>query len=220
MVNDASIAQCDSRTDAPPRLRVLLRLALILSIGSAAWLTESSAKADHGPDSIYPTSSLGACIDGGIGDAFCLSDNSTLTVFREASIGATGRTNIASALNNQFNPTDLTVSYDTSASYSGSAETDIIYQHGTGVPAGLSGIAWCDDAISAIRCDQHYIRFTSANPGTALSAHETGHAVGLAHPNNADPPQAPNDALFQTMVTPVFTSNLGAHNIQQINSIY
>jgi hypothetical protein len=110
--------------------------------------------------------------------------------------------------------------FDTSASYSGSAETDIIYQHGTGVPAGLSGIAWCDDAISAIRCDQHYIRFTSANPGTALSAHETGHAVGLAHPNNADPPQAPNDALFQTMVTPVFTSNLGAHNIQQINSIY
>jgi hypothetical protein len=169
---------------------------------------------------MYPTPSLGPCIDGVVLDAFCQTDNSSLTTFRQASIGIYGSTNIVSILQYQFDPTDLNVIFSTTPSYAGDSETDIIYQAGPGVPSGLDGITWCDDAVSAVKCDQHYIRFLSSSPGTPLSSHETGHAVGLAHPQNANPQQQANDVRFQTMVTPVFTPVLGAHNIQQINSTY
>lgn len=175
--------------------------------------------ADHGPDSMYPTSETGSCVDGTIGDPFCRTDNSFLTVFREASLGSGGQSSIATTLNFQYSPTDLTVSYVASPSYSGSSETDIIYQQGE-MPPDFIGMAWCDDAIGGDLCDQHYVRFLDANPTVALSCHETGHAVGLTHPDNADPDQPMDDPLFGCLVTPVNSAFLRIHNHQQINAAY
>lgn len=187
--------------------------AVVVMVGAGA------ALADHGPDSMYPTSETGPCIDGSLGDAFCRTDNSFLTVFREASIGEVGRFNIATTLNDQYAPGDLTVSYVSSPSYSGSSETDIIYRQGE-IPGDFVGIAWCDDSIGGDLCDQHYVQFEDANPTVALSCHETGHAVGLTHPENADPDQPADDPLFGCLVSPAQSAFLRIHNYQLINDAY
>lgn len=134
-------------------------------------------------------------------------------------MGAGGQPSIATTLNFQYTPTDLTVSYVASPSYSGSSETDIIYQQGT-IPGDFVGIAWCDDSIGGDLCDQHYVRFADPNPTVALSCHETGHAVGLTHPDNADPDQPSDDTLFGCLVSPATSSYLRIHNPTLINNTY
>jgi hypothetical protein len=196
------------------RARALLALATVGALGAG-----TAAFATH-VDNMFKTANYNPdCRDGSLGDPFCQTDNATLTVFRQSSLSSTGRSNIAAALNNEYAPTDLSVSFPSTPSYSGSAETDIIYQQGT-VSGTADGIAWCNDAVSSTKCDQHYNRFDSTSPSRALACHETGHAVGLTHGQQASPQLSNGDNSLGCMTTPVETSDLGSHNTNMINATY
>lgn len=225
-----STADCTSNSSAPRvpwrrgavRARRFLswdlRLAILISILIVSLPTV--AHAHHGVDNMVPTRNyIGSCGTGSPSSGFCQTDNATLTVYRESSLSSTGRTNIAAALNDEYAPTDLSVSFVSTPSYSGSAETDIIYQQGT-VSGTADGIAWCNDAVSSTKCDQHYNRFDSASPSKALACHETGHAVGLTHGADAYPALSQGDNSLGCMTTPVETSDLGTHNTSMINATY
>lgn len=103
----------------------------------------------------------------------------------------------------------------------GSAETDIVYQIGATVPSGFDGWAWCDDAVSTTRCDQHYVRLRANSVTNGLICHETGHAVGLTHGNHAAPNVGQTDARLGCMKTPVTANEaLGSMNKANINETY
>jgi hypothetical protein len=197
------------------RRRFVLALAAVAALATAA-----VALAVH-VDSMYPTANYSpTCVDGSMGSTFCQTDNATLTVYRESSLTSTGKSNIAFVLDNEYHVTDLNVSYPSTPSYSGDAETDIIYQQRGDVPSNLDGIAWCNDAVTSVRCDQHYNAFRSSSPGRAISCHETGHAVGLTHGANASPAISQTDPSLACMQTPTPTGDLGAHNTNSINATY
>jgi len=197
-----------------------LRRKYVLAVGTAVALIAATAALGTHVDSMMPTANYHpSCIDGNPGDPFCQTDNADLTVWREGSLTSTGKANIASVLNNEFAPTDLVVIFASTPSYSGSAETDIIYQQGS-VPGTDIGLTWCNDAVTSTKCDQHYNRFDSASPGTAIACHETGHAVGLTHGQQASPQLSNEDTSLQCMRKSAPTSNLGTHNTGMINVTY
>jgi hypothetical protein len=120
--------------------------------------------------------------------------------------------------------TDLSVSYPSSPSYSGSAETDIVYQVSTsGFSGTFIGWTWCDDAVDALRCDQHYARFRGTLQfDTELTCHESGHAVGLTHGADAYPRESDTASELGCMETPDYGNRPGlrSHNQSEINSTY
>jgi hypothetical protein len=78
-----------------------------------------------------------------------------------------------------------------------------------------------------LRCDQAYINFLYANPSQnyarALACHETGHAVGLLHGEDAYTSGIRNDdSRLGCMVTPVNGDLrlLGSNNVANINDVY
>src|SRR4051812_827412 len=177
-------------------------------------------------DNMYKTSNANwNCWDGTMADGlFCQTDNATLTVFMQASVSSGRQTTIRNMLGSQYNTTDLNVSYPATASYSGSAETDIIYQVSTSGFSGTTiGQTWCNDASSSTECDQEYVRFRGTLQfDTELTCHETGHAVGLTHGADAGPSESNTAAELGCMETPDSSNRpgLGAHNQSEINGTY
>lgn len=177
-------------------------------------------------DNIYTTPNYNpTCIDQGPtpGTMFCQTDNASVTVWREASLSVTGKANIATTLNNDFAPTDLVIIFASTPSYSGSAETDIIFQRRTDIPEDFAGWAWCDDAVSSTKCDQHYAAFEGdygITPSVRAACHETGHTVGLTHGAQASPPKPDSEFDLGCMGTNLSNPGLGSHNSQQINATY
>ena len=151
----------------------------------------------------------------------CRTDNSTLTDFKEASVSQAWRTAINATLSNSYAPTDLTVVHETSGDYHGGSETDIIYQVKRN-PGGQAGIAWCNDATSDTVCDQHYIRFAPwTTPAEQMACHETGHAVGLVHGPNANPPLKPGDKkLLGCMIYGQDAPQISSYGASEINRVY
>jgi len=188
--------------------------------------TAGPAFSHHGPDSMYRTPlaswscpSLSAPSSNG---GFCRTDNSTLTIYMESTLDQTSKNTLLVMLEQRYQPTDLTVEYPSSPVYSGSGETDIIYQMSDfQIPSNLVGVAWCNDAASSQTCDQHYVRIRPGWYTHEVSCHETGHAVGLTHPTEANPPSAADDVEYSCMRnnSPA-GSTLGLHNRQQINAQY
>lgn len=109
--------------------------------------------------------------------------------------------------------------FSSAPAYEGGAETDIIYQQGS-VPSGFDGITWCNDAVSTLNCDQHYVRFRADSFGRALVCHESGHAVGLTHGDDASPPIPNDDPSLACMKTVAVEDILGTHNVRQIDGTY
>jgi len=184
-------------------------------VATAAWV--SVAGGSHF-DNMYRTANLNHnCSNGGL---FCQTDNATLTVFLQGNLSSGA--NIRWTLDGSWNTTDLNVTYHSSPSYSGTSETDIIYQYNPSrVPSGADGVAWCDGVGSNFtECDQHYVAFRSSNPSRGLACHETGHAVGLTHGANASPAVSQTNTHLQCMTTPVQTVYVGAHNVAQVNATY
>lgn len=107
-------------------------------------------------------------------------------------------------LDTHTDTTALNVSFKSTCVTSGSAETDIVYQRGAHEPSRVLGRTVCNDAVSSTRCDQHDVRFdTGAPSGRNLACHETGHAVGLTHGQEADPAQANGANSLGRMQTPL-----------------
>lgn len=116
------------------------------------------------------------------------------------------------------------MSWVASPEYSGSAETDIIYQVSTsGFSGNTIGQTWCDDAVTATRCDQEYVRFRAATyVNRELACHETGHAVGLTHGADAYPSESNTASELGCMETPDYGNNpyIESHNVSEINATY
>ncbi|MEE1942427.1 hypothetical protein V1L54_24000 [Streptomyces sp. TRM 70361] len=202
--------------------------AVVLTVGVGAGTAWAAVT-----DNIFPTSNAwGTCSndpDGGDGDVTCLTDNSQLTYYMDSSgtyeLESPDRTAVRSTMNNDYAPTDLSVSYDSSPAFSGNAETDVVYQEGsTNLPSSADGVTWCNDAVDndALECDQQYVRIRGNGHYTrGLSCHETGHAVGLLHGNQAYPALSKTDSRLGCMVTPVGAgTGLGSNNRDNINSMY
>jgi hypothetical protein len=117
----------------------------------------------------------------------------------------------------------LAVHIETSPTYTGSSETDIVYQHShSGFTSSETGMTWCDDPVSQIACDQQYVRFYYASLGPEIICHETGHAVGLTHGDDAYPYEDNDNSSLHCMETPNASVHpeLGSHNAAEINATY
>ena len=211
-----------SRNVARPAA-VLLFAALIGSgMAGVAWAVNvnnmvGNANYDH------------ACDEGGPdgGGRVCRTDNAGVSYYMDSvgdfELETVDRDSVRYVMANDYNPTDLNVSYDSSPAFSGDAETDIIYQEGT-VSGSADGRTWCNDDSPAPKyeCDQQYVRIEGAGSYThGLTCHETGHAVGLLHGANSNPTTSQTDSDLGCMRTPVGASaSLGSNQRTRINNTY
>jgi hypothetical protein len=188
----------------------------------------SPAMANHDFDTIYPVfnSYDHTCYDGTLAnrDKFCQTDNPTLSVFREGSINALGKQRIFEVLESQYDSgMSLDVTWPSSPRYADNAETDIIMQQGTALPASDNGFTWCNDAVSPRRCDQHYNQYRYTEVSRRIACHEAGHAVGSVHGNRARPQLADSDNRLGCMQDPIPEANqgeLGTLNRHNVNETY
>jgi hypothetical protein len=214
------------------------RAQCVLALVSA-WIlaTAGVASAEPVTDNIVPVGGFGApaCSadpDGGDGTVDCLTDNSHVYYYMDSSgeyeLESRDRNIVTETLRDEFSPTDLAIHYDSSPVFSGSGETDIIYQEGsTNLDADIDGVTWCNDSgegsgtYAAWECDQQYIRMRGNDEIThGLACHETGHAVGLVHGSAAYPSISDGNNSLGCMTTPIETYDLGASNTESINDVY
>ena len=190
----------------------------------AAWFVLSTclisnavapASANHVYDGLVPTRNYAPVCFARSGptdpnNSVCQTDNSTVGWYADsndpAELEANDRDALSAMLEAQFEPTDLSIFYDSSPVFSGSGETDWVYQEtdtGFALPTGVLGVAWCDDDVNGLiyDCDQTYVRITAPDgyriEGGSVACHEAGHQAGLVHGNNAsltNPPHNPLDA--------------------------
>lgn len=205
------------------------RSLTVLTVGLLSWSAAFVGGADTASalsyDNMFPTdNALWGCRDGSAGSGeYCQTDNATMSVFMQASVNSNTKGIVRNALTDEFNPTDLNVSVQSSGVYDGSSETDVVYQTSNSYFSGTDiGMTWCDDAVSATKCDQEYVRFRYTSINLELACHETGHAVGLTHGNNASPTQSNTSSALGCLETPDRGSqyHLGANNIAEINATY
>lgn len=207
----------------------LFRNVAAVSAGVIGWaaifVTSGATSAMAAPfDNMYPTlNAEWPCLDYSAHGHFCQTDNKDLSVWMQGSLTSAAKSTIKSRLSNQYAPTDLVVSYPSSASYTGSSETDIVYQQSTSGMSGTTiGFTWCDDAVSPSSCDQQYVRFRYDSIDAELACHETGHAVGLTHGRQASPAVSQTNSALGCMETPDYgnRTGLGSNNIAEINATY
>ncbi|WP_448317851.1 hypothetical protein [Streptomyces sp. CO7] len=199
-------------------------VGVLTAVAATAALAIPSAEAAV-TDNMYPTSNFApSCYDGSMSDGtFCQTDNATLTVYRQGTLTSGEKSAISSALTGYYGPTDLAVSIKSSGVYSGDSETDIVYQAGS-LPATTIGRAWCNDAVTSRKCDQHYVRFNDNTSSIGAinksdTCHESGHAVGLTH----GPQAAPKLGLYDNRLGCMSYNDvygLGSNNVQNINATY
>lgn len=198
----------------------------------------SPASATPDTDSLLPTATFGSQCEaaadpdsGYIYSGACRTDNASVTYYMDSSgtyeLEAPDRSIVQQVMANQVTPTDLSVSYDSSPTFSGSGETDIIYQEGsTGMPADVLGMTWCNDPENGTTslCDQFYIRIRGNGVIDLVTAgHETGHAVGLGHPQWAYPVHSACEYGFWVMraaYSCITGGSFGPLNVENINWVY
>lgn len=180
-------------------------------------------------DNMFPTgNTTGSCVTGMNAYNTCQTDNAAVTYYMDSGgeyeLEAVDKEVVRATMASQFAPTDLSISYDSSPVFSGSGETDIVYQEGsTGLSDSIDGMAWCDAKGSGVYgCDQHYVRIRgNGYYDRSMVCHETGHAVGLQHGDLSSPTLARNDPRLGCMKTPSGgTTTLGASNVENINATY
>ncbi len=215
--------------------RPLGRMAPVILAPTVLAALAAPAEATHHIDSLYRTNFYNnTCQSHTLEQQLpsqknCLTDNVTLTVFMQDSIGTEGRGEIRRVLDGQYNPTDLNVKYHSAGVYTGDSETDVIYQRGD-IPDDANATAWCEGAATNWLCDQAYTRYR-VEVNVERACHETGHAVGLVHPVNAnyvdsgrqvwfDNGNAPAMGCMQTPVPSGNNGQLGSLNTHNINDDY
>lgn len=210
-------------------LLVMSMVALFGASGAIGW----SASAHHTSwTNMYSDQYwwLADCSSGGgtpdPGDQVCMQDNAAVYFYIQGSISSTGRYRIASWLYDRDSSLDLSFTFDDPPTYTGGAETDIIYQQGT-LPAGVLGQTLCNAIVNTLRCDQTYVRYSAATPGYDVICHESAHAFGLKHGDKGANAQGEldirdNDADFLRCLRTPATGDtlLGDHNVQEVNHFY
>lgn len=152
----------------------LLSLSIACSVRESSWALPPAEDPDVFDNMRKTRNKDEDCFDGSKDGSrtFCQTDNSTLTYWIDSALAqGAAYNNIGDTLYGSYDTTDLNVEHHSSPSNSGSAETDIVYLYGD-VPGGAAGMAYCDDAVSAIRCDQHKVYLETYSAGVGLSCHE------------------------------------------------
>ncbi|MFL1431847.1 MULTISPECIES: hypothetical protein [unclassified Nocardiopsis] len=225
-VNRKGAVEKSRESSSKRGLALVSSLVLVGSLGVAgvAWAAVT--------DNMFPTANtLGYCYNQspGVNHFPCQTDNRDVYYYMDSNgeyeLETVDRNNVQSVMRNEFAPTDLRIYYDSTPVFSGSGETDIIYQEGsTGMPSSVDGMTWCNDAVDnkPLACDQQYIRIRGNGSYTyGLTCHETGHAVGLQHGDVSSPRLSRTDSRLGCMVTPVGSgAKLGSNNIENINATY
>ncbi|WP_327725802.1 hypothetical protein OG920_42350 [Streptomyces europaeiscabiei] len=208
------------------KIFTVMAMADALFVGSVLTAQAASFDSMHKADNTYWD-----CEDDGY---CCRTDNGYPTFGIEAGMTTADDNDVREVLGDEYGPTDLERHEHTGSEmqYDGSSETDIIFDwNDPSLAAGVNGVTWCNDAASEYECDQHHISFDnmgggSANPWKAVVCHETGHAVGLTHGGEAAPAQSHTDSDLGCMRTGgsaeqlISWTNLGSHNVGQINDVY
>lgn len=202
----------------------LLSTASALIIGAMA----GPANADHDFDGVVPTYNYDyVCTGSGQqwtwNGRVCMTDNKNVYWYAdkynpgelETEPPGDDVASIQTVINEHYgSPTELVIQYDSTPVFEGSGQTDWIFQEeepGTELylPAGYGGITWCATATSPLadgyRCDQHWVRLISPDGfrvyAGSLACHETGHAVGLTHGNEAAYLAAPYGRVAETSIS-------------------
>lgn len=199
-------------------------------LGSTAAFADSIDDPSSAPpvevtDNMYPTVNLNhTCYGSNSAEdgLFCQTDGIAVSFTIQTSVTSGSSAGIRSSLTNNFGATQLTISEHSTAQQ----HTDIVYQQGNMpiITGGVVlGITWCKVASNSTKCDKQYVRFLNTiTVAQKLACHETGHAVGLTHGNDAYPRWSTTDARLHCMVTPYNYADdlLGPMNIAEINATY
>jgi hypothetical protein len=192
--------------------------------------------ATHDYDGMMPTANYDiGCFSqaGPAAGEVCRTDNADVYWYADSNdpgeLEDNDQTALRNMLANQYSPTDLAIHYDSTPVFEGDAETDIVYQEAEAslpLPSGILGAMWCNGSAPAwYECDQAYVRIESPDgfrrSGGSIACHETGHAVGLVHGDDAAPALDPGDARLGCMVNEdEFPPGLGAASQHLINVTY
>ena len=163
-------------------------------------------------DNMYPTQNLTVgcfSISGPSGPGFCQTDNRDLTYYMDSGgsnkLEADDRADVNNVMNNVYEP-DRPL---------GLLRLDplVLRKRGDrhrlrgelgGMSASADGNTFCNSAATMLKCDQQYIRIRGGGHYTqGLVCHETGHAVGLTHGDDASPRKSKTDEKLGCMETPV-----------------
>ncbi|MGW1898985.1 hypothetical protein ACWCQB_16395 [Streptomyces hirsutus] len=216
-------ASRSSRSLRSQRRRAGIAVALSgITVVAAAAVTWAAAT-----DNLVPTNNYNmGCLTGMAGGTVCRTDNASVTYYMDSGgsnkLEDIDKATVRTVMAQEYAPTDLTISYDSTPSWSGGAETDIYYAEAT-VPGSDEGLTWCNDnSPGAFKCDQQYVRIEGGGHYTpGLTCHETGHAVGLLHGANASPTLPNQSSTLGCMKkTSGFADGLGANNRENINANY
>lgn len=203
-----------SRTSRAVRV-VGLSLTLVGLAATAAWAVTST-------DNLVPTQNYDHwCANA----AVCQTDNATVSYYMDSggtdALESGDRTTVQNVISGDYQPTDLSVSYDSTPVWDGSGETDWYIQEET-VSGDADGRTTCNDPETFdYGCDQHYVTIEPGSFTWGLTCHELGHAVGLVHGDLASPSVSKTDAVLGCMKTPVSSSQrLGSNQVTRINNNY
>jgi hypothetical protein len=178
------------------------------------FVSATSTHADHS-DRIFPTGETNwTCED--LVNKNCKTDNTEFTLFVESSLHQFGEQMVETVVTENISPTDLNPDFESSGTYSGGSETDVIVQAYSN--AASPGTVWCDDAVSSTQCDQHYMLFNTDLPAYMLTCHEVGHTVGLLHSDQSDPTLQVNDPPMGCMGT--YSTVISSHDQALLNIDY
>ncbi|UYM07592.1 hypothetical protein [Solicola gregarius] len=147
--------------------------------------------------------------DGGDGHITCQTDNRSVKYYMDSHgsrrLEKSDRKAVRNAMRS-YRRTDLSVRYDRNPDFTGSSETDVVYQEGSRhVSSSKDGVTWCDDAagVHTFKCDQQYVRIRGNGVyRRPIACHETGHAIGLVHGDNANPSISKHAKKLGCMTTP------------------
>lgn len=206
------------------------RVMAIITTGFISLFAVTTAAWAAATDNMFPTAHTGGtCWTGMDYGAPCQTDNKAVYFYMDShgeyELESPDRSMVNKIIDREYRPTDLAFHYDSSPVFSGSGETDIVYQEGsTGLSDNAVGTTWCNAAGGdGYDCDQQYIRIRGyGNYDEGTTCHETGHAVGLQHGNNSSPQLSNTDDDLGCMVTPTSSGwpFLLSNNIENIDATY
>lgn len=199
-------------------------MVVSLGVGPLRRVRHGTAATVWAADNLVPTQTYSpTCSAGGeTSGVLCQTDGGWWYFYSQSSLEAGDKSRVADVLADEYGPTDLAVAQDSSPTYSGADETDLILKE-SAVPGTADGITWCNDPISGYRCDQHYVDIQpDLYSSRGLICHEAGHAVGLTHGAQAYPVQSQTDTALGCMRTPIGSTqdNLGSQQVTNINLVY